>query len=171
MGTANCDWTPGNCRRANTRQAFKLGQWTEIRTIRLAMELHRQEVVLRRRRIFRSHRGMPALGIRIHRTGRPLASGVILALLLGVAALVLSIIGVAREPTASPPPSQAEEQELFVKDADKALCEVIGPLMQEETDRGKAFLNSGEPASAERKAAVPKFKSETSDWANRIRIY
>lgn len=93
-----------------------------------------------------------------------------MAVLLGVAALVLSIIGLTRGPEPSPPQptSQAAPQELFVDEADKALCEVIGPLMQEETDRGKAFLNSGEPDSPERKAAVPKFKAETVDWANRI---
>jgi hypothetical protein len=99
-----------------------------------------------------------------------LASGVALAVLLGVAALVLSIVTATRgpEPTPPSPPPQAALQELFDDEVDKALCEVIGPLMQEETDRGKAFINSGEPDSPERKAAVPRFKAETLDWASRI---
>jgi hypothetical protein len=99
-----------------------------------------------------------------------LASGVVLAVLMGVAALVLSIIGLTRNPEPPPPPPapQAETEELFVDDADKPLCVAIGPLMREETDRGKAFLNSGDPDSPERKTAIPKFKAETLDWASRI---
>lgn len=99
-----------------------------------------------------------------------LTSGVALAVLLGVAALVLSIIATVRGPESAPPPltPQAAPQEIFVDDADKALCEVVGPLMREETDRTTAFLNSGEPDSPARKAAIPKFQSETLDWAKRI---
>jgi hypothetical protein len=103
------------------------------------------------------------------RTGL-LASGVVLAVLLGIAALVLSIRAVTRSPE-SPPPStahQAEQEELFVEDADKALCEVIGPLMREETERANAFLATGEPNSPERKGAIPKFKADTFEWANRL---
>lgn len=91
-------------------------------------------------------------------------------MLLGVAALVLSILAVVRGPEPAPPPAapQAEPQELFVDDADKALCEAIGPLMREETDRANAFLATGEPDSPERKAAIPKFKTDTLEWANHV---
>lgn len=84
--------------------------------------------------------------------------------------MVLSIINTVRGPEAQPPAatSQAEKQELFVDDADKALCEAVGPLMREETDRTNVFLDTGEPDSPARKAAIPKFKAETLDWANRI---
>src|SRR3954466_14914700 len=66
------------------------------------------------------------------RTGL-LASGVVLAVLLGAAALVLSIINTIRGPEAAPLPEipRAQSQELFVDEADKALCEVIAPLMKE----------------------------------------
>ena len=76
----------------------------------------------------------------------------------------------SRAPSLSQPPAtpQAEPQELFVDDADKALCEAIGPLMREETDRANAFLATGEPDSPERKAAIPTFKADTLDWADRI---
>jgi hypothetical protein len=98
-----------------------------------------------------------------------LASGVVLAVLLGVAALVLSIIGVTRgpEPQPAPPTSEALPQELFVDEADKSLCEAIAPLMREESERGKAFIKS-DPDSPERKAAIPPFRSETLEWAGRI---
>lgn len=99
-----------------------------------------------------------------------LAGGVVLAVLLGVAALVLSIINTVRGPEPSPPPvaNQAEAQELFVADADKALCEAIGPLMREESDRTNAFLDTGAADSQERLAAIAKYKSETAEWAARI---
>lgn len=99
-----------------------------------------------------------------------LASGIALAALLAIAALALSIIAVVRGPEPSPPEEapQAEPQEIFVEDADKALCKVIGPLMREESDRANAFLATGDPNSPGRKAAIPRFKAETLDWADRI---
>jgi hypothetical protein len=89
--------------------------------------------------------------------------------LLGIAALVISIITAVRgpDPSPRPPAPQADPQQLFSKDADKALCGVIGPLMREEADRANAFLATGDPNSPERKAAIPKFKTDTLDWANR----
>src|SRR6185312_1504588 len=56
------------------------------------------------------------------RTGL-LASGVVLAVLLGVAALVLSVVGLSRSPEPPPPPPvpQAAPQQLFDDVADKAL--------------------------------------------------
>ncbi len=103
------------------------------------------------------------------RTGL-LASGVALAVLLGVAALVLSIIGLTRGPEPPPPPTppQAAPQELFVDDADKALCEAIGPLMREESDENERVLANWATDSPERLAAIPKFKAAHVDWANRI---
>ncbi|RDH75739.1 hypothetical protein DVS77_25030 [Mycolicibacterium moriokaense] len=99
-----------------------------------------------------------------------MAGGVALAVLLGVAALVLSIIGLTSRPEPTPPPatSKAEPQELFVDDADKALCEAIAPLMREASDRTNAFLRTGAPESPERLDAIAKFKVETLDWADRI---
>ena len=102
------------------------------------------------------------------RTGL-LASGVVLAVLLGVAALVLSIINTVRGPEPAPPTAvaQAEPQELFVDDADKPLCEAIGPLMREESDRTNALLDKGGD-TPERLAAIPGYKSDTAEWAMRI---
>lgn len=103
------------------------------------------------------------------RTGL-LASGVVLAVLLGVAALVLSIINTVRGPEPSPPPAapQAGSQELFVDDADKALCEVIAPLMKESDEKNRVLTNAGPPGSPERSAVIPEFKKHTLDWASRM---
>jgi hypothetical protein len=98
-----------------------------------------------------------------------LGAGVALGVLLGVAALALSIITAVRGPKAPPPDTpQTEQHEIFVDDADKALCEDIGPLMREETTRTTAYIQSGDPDSPARMAAIPKFKADTLDWANRI---
>jgi hypothetical protein len=98
-----------------------------------------------------------------------LASGVVLAVLMGVAALTLSIIGVSRSPEPPPPPAapQADKQELFVDDADKPLCEAIAPLMREESDRTNALLDKGGD-TPERLSAIPGYKSDTAEWAKRI---
>lgn len=98
-----------------------------------------------------------------------LAAGVVVSVLLGIAALVLSIFNTVRspEPAALAQP-QAEQQQLFVDDADKSLCEAIGPLMREASDRTNAFLRTGTPDSPERLGAIAKFKADTLDWADRI---
>lgn len=101
--------------------------------------------------------------------GGLLTGGVALALLLGVVALIVSIIGVTRGHT-TPPPStpQAKQQELFADDADKALCEAIAPLMKESDGKNRALTDSGSPGSPERSAAIPEFKRHTLDWAARM---
>ncbi|GFG54583.1 hypothetical protein MAGR_60240 [Mycolicibacterium agri] len=83
---------------------------------------------------------------------------------------MVSIVAVTREPALPPQPAvpQAAPQQLFVDDADKALCEAIGPLMREASDRTNAFLRTGTPDSPERLNAIAGFKAETADWANRI---
>jgi hypothetical protein len=95
---------------------------------------------------------------------------VVLAVMLGVAALVLSIIGVTRSPDLPPPPPapEAANQQLFVDDADKALCEAIGPLMKESDESKQFYQASGLPGSPERAAVIPKFKTDTLDWAGRV---
>jgi hypothetical protein len=97
-----------------------------------------------------------------------LASGLAFAALLGIAALILSIIGLTRSPESPPLATpKVAPQELFVDDADKPLCEAIGPLMREESDRTNAFLNKGGD-TPERLEAIPQYKSATADWADRI---
>jgi hypothetical protein len=101
-----------------------------------------------------------------------LASGVILAVLLAIVAVVLSIISVVSESELEPQPAPATPksvpQQLFADGADKALCEAIGPLMKESDESKRSFQESGTPGSPERAAAIPKFKTDTLDWAGRI---
>ncbi|MCQ4364816.1 MULTISPECIES: hypothetical protein [Mycobacterium] len=90
--------------------------------------------------------------------------GVGLAIVLAVAALVMSLIALMTDPAPAPAASTAKPP---VADADKALCQAIGPLMKENDDRSNAFLATGEAGSPERDAALPKFVADTQDWARR----
>jgi hypothetical protein len=47
------------------------------------------------------------------------------------------------------------------------LCEAVAPLMKENDDRSNAFLGTGDPGSPEQDAALPKFVTDTQDWARR----
>lgn len=89
--------------------------------------------------------------------------GVIAAVVLATVALVLSLISLFSEPEQPPGPPKPPS----VADADKALCQAIGPLMKENDDRSNAFLATGEAGSPERDAALPKFVTDTQDWARR----
>jgi len=99
-----------------------------------------------------------------------LASGIALAVVLAIAALVLAIVALVRGPVEAPTSDapQAQEQRVFVADADKPLCEAIAPLMREESDRTNSFLDKGSADSPERLAAIPDYKAATAEWAERI---
>jgi len=93
---------------------------------------------------------------------------VVLAVLLAVAALIVAILALTQEPppaasaaAASPSPQGP------TTDADRKLCQAIAPLMKENDDRSNAFLGTGEPGSPEQDAALPKFVTDTQDWARR----
>lgn len=95
------------------------------------------------------------------------------AVLLAAAALVVSLV---RKPEAQTPaqPEPAPtiaaapaEQQLFVEDADRALCEAIAPLMKEATERNRAF-GPLVPGSPEQGAALPAYKAFIQDWAVRM---
>lgn len=95
-----------------------------------------------------------------------LGAGVVLAILLAASALVVSVVALVRQP-APLAPSAAPSDPRASTAADKALCQGIGPLMKENDDRSNAFLGTGEAGSPERDAALPKFVSDTQDWAGR----
>jgi hypothetical protein len=96
-----------------------------------------------------------------------LGAGVVVAILLAVAALIVAIVALAQAPAPSASPSASPSQQGPTADADHKLCQAIGPLMKENDDRGNAFLGTGQPGSPERDAALPKFVSDTQDWAHR----
>lgn len=95
------------------------------------------------------------------------------AAIASIAALVLSVIAVVGQPsdvrpaptTSAVPASGAPI--LFDDTADRPLCEALPDLMREANSRSNAFIATPVD-SAERRAAIPRFKSESEDWANRM---
>ena len=98
---------------------------------------------------------------------RLLGSGVVLAVLLAVAALIVAIVALNQEPPPAASPATPPARQGPTTDADRKLCEGIGPLMKENDDRSNAFLGTGQPGSPEQDAALPKFVTDTQDWARR----
>jgi hypothetical protein len=95
-----------------------------------------------------------------------LGTGVVLAILLATAALVVAVVSIAGQPTqGSDAVAPANPQAATA--ADRALCQAIAPLMKENDDRSNAFLATGQPGAPERDAALPKFVSDTRNWARR----
>lgn len=94
-------------------------------------------------------------------------AGVVLVVALAVAALVIALIAMGREPTPSASSAAPSSQQGSTADADRALCQAIAPLMKENDDRSNAFLGTGDPGSPEQTAALPKFVTDTQDWARR----
>ena len=93
------------------------------------------------------------------------AIGVGLTFAVAVAALVIALVALTTQPTPATT-SSARSPQVSPAD-DKALCQAIAPLMKENDDRANAFLGTGAPGSPERDAALPKFVSDTQDWARR----
>lgn len=100
-----------------------------------------------------------------------LAIGVILAIALGAAALVVALIRpVGSTPstatTTSAPATPSASTDTSA--ADKALCQAIGPLLRESADDGKAFVNLGHTGTPERDAGIPDYRKKVDDWVKRI---
>ena len=105
--------------------------------------------------------------MRSGRRGTLGAIGVVLAILIAVAALIVAIVALNQEPPPAPAPAASPTQQAPTADADRKLCQAIGPLMKENDDRSNAFLATGQPGSPEQDAALPKFVTDTQDWARR----
>src|ERR1700694_3220202 len=99
-------------------------------------------------------------------------AGVVLAILLATAALVVAVVSLSRQPsspqTAAPPPTTTQSASANTEAADRALCQAIAPLMKESTDRKNAFVALGHTGTPERDAGTPEFVRATQDWATRI---
>lgn len=98
---------------------------------------------------------------------RLLGASVVLAILVAVAALVVAIVALTQQPPPAASPAATPTQQGPTTDADRKLCQAIGPLMKENDDRSNAFLGTGQPGSPEQDAALPKFVTDTQDWARR----
>jgi hypothetical protein len=111
--------------------------------------------------------GRPYGGPSPTRRRRVLGTGVVLAILLAVAALIVAILALTREPPPAASPAAPPSQQGPATADDRKLCEAIAPLMKENDDRSNAFLGTGQPGSPEQDAALPKFVTDTQDWARR----
>ena len=95
------------------------------------------------------------------------------AVIVAIAALVLGVIAVVTKPTtvqSAPATSAAPGAAapiLFDDATDRTLCEALPDLMRESTSRRNDFIATPVD-SPERKAAIPRFKAESEDWANRM---
>jgi hypothetical protein len=103
-----------------------------------------------------------------------MAIAVAMAILLATAALVVGIVDLTRSSTpaapatstsASPAPTSAPGD--FTA-ANRTLCTAIAPLMSESNRVAKAFTSLGPWGSPESNAGLPKFITDTKDWAGRI---
>src|SRR4029077_9076285 len=111
--------------------------------------------------------GRPYGGALPQRRRRILGAGVVLAILLAAAALIVAILALTKEPPPAASPQAPPSQQGPTTDADRKLCEAVAPLMKENDDRSNAFLGTGDPGSPEQDAALPKFVTDTQDWARR----
>jgi hypothetical protein len=92
--------------------------------------------------------------------------------LLATAALVIGIVAISRPPATSAnsassaaPSTAAPGRDTTA--ADRALCNAIAPLMTESDRSSHEFVDSAPDGSPERDAAIPKYRTETEDWARR----
>jgi hypothetical protein len=112
----------------------------------------------------------PQLGSRgVGRYSSLMGAGVVVAVLLATAALVVSLVNAGRDPLHVAPPEApgAEPAQLLNDEADRAFCLAIGPLMKESTETKNAYQRSGPPGTPERNAAMPGFVDDTNGWARR----
>jgi hypothetical protein len=101
-----------------------------------------------------------------------LTAGVVVAILLSTAALVVGIInltGPTPAPAAAAPTSTSPSTSSTgdTTAADRALCTAIGPLMAENNKFTNAWADLGESGTPAKDAALPKFISDTQDWISR----
>jgi hypothetical protein len=108
---------------------------------------------------------------------RPQFSGVaLLALIVAVAALVISVLGFARANSAgnrtqagpAAASSSSMTRPVDTTAANRALCTDIAPLMTESDRTGHAFSHLGTPNSPEWKAGAQTFITDTKAWVTRI---
>ena len=97
------------------------------------------------------------------------------AIVVAVAALVVGIISLVHplssaHPSApvAAPTSSTQTPAQNTTDADRALCTAIAPLMAESDRSANAWRATGDPGTPARDAALPKYRSDTEDWAGRI---
>jgi hypothetical protein len=95
---------------------------------------------------------------------------------VAAAALAVAIIALIRsqpvaEPSSSVPAATASATTTAAAQdtsaADRALCTAIAPLMGDYDRTSNAWLATGQPGTPARDAALPKYRSDTEEWARR----
>jgi hypothetical protein len=106
--------------------------------------------------------------------GRRRGRGALVAIVLGVvavllagSALVVALTGIGRQPVPGVPAAAPSQTAASTADADRALCTAIAPLMGESNKQANTFVGLGDTGTPTRDAALPKFVSDTEDWARR----
>jgi hypothetical protein len=98
------------------------------------------------------------------------AIGIVVAIPLATAALVVSLITAHRNATpgaASQTASQPTTQAASNAD-DRVVCEAISPLIKEAAADGKAFVALGNYGTPARDAGIDGFAAKTADWVKRV---
>lgn len=106
-----------------------------------------------------------------HRDKKWTAVGVVVAILIGLAALTVGIVALVTRPApnvASPLPNEPAAAPSDTTEADRALCSAIAPLMAENDQVSNAYIRLGEAGSPARDQALPQFVSDSEDWVTRM---
>ena len=116
---------------------------------------------------------LPQAGVAQPQQRRPRFSWTaLLALVVATTAVVMSIIGLVRSGSSSAgsmsAPGITTSAAADTSAADRALCMAIAPLMAEDDRASNTWRNTGDPATPARDGALPKYRSDTEDWARRI---
>jgi hypothetical protein len=97
--------------------------------------------------------------------------GVVVAILLAAAALVIALVGRGKQADGTPPvassTSATQSPTTDTAATDRALCEAIAPLMSETDKTSNDFFALGEQGSPARDAAIPEFVATTQNWVGR----
>ena len=108
----------------------------------------------------------------VRRTSPFVAAGVILGILLGAAALVVSLTGIGHQSTQPAATATSTPATPWASgdttDADRELCQAIAPLIREGAQDGKDFVNLGHTDTPERDAGIPDYKTKVDAWVERI---
>jgi uncharacterized membrane protein len=112
---------------------------------------------------------------RPRKRGLLVAAGLVMAIVLAVAALAVGIVALKRHTptgmvTATPgasstsptPPAGSNTTE-----ADRALCNAIAPLMAESDREAHEYIDEGPAGSPQRDSAIAKYRADTQDWTRR----
>jgi hypothetical protein len=97
--------------------------------------------------------------------------GVIVAILLAAAALIVSLthLGSTTQSSAATTPASATPSASGdTTEADRALCQAIVPLMKASLQDGKDFVNLGFSGTPERDGGIPAFKDKVDAWVAQI---